>query len=193
MGHREDLLDGAKRCILEKGYARTTARDIVAASGTNLASIGYHYGSKEALLNAALMEAIGEVGDEVTGPVLENLDPDVSQLERFEAFWTRLLELLPQHRNVWAASVEIYGQIERMPELRAQAVAGYEDGRVLWASQLADVDAAEDPELARAVGTFHMALIVGVVVQCLVDPEHAPSAKDLVRALQVIAAGVSTP
>ena len=41
MGHREDLLEGAKRCLYEKGYARTTARDIVAASGTNLASIGY--------------------------------------------------------------------------------------------------------------------------------------------------------
>ena len=30
-----------------------TARDIVAASGANLASIGYHFGSKEALLSAA--------------------------------------------------------------------------------------------------------------------------------------------
>ena len=57
MGHKDDLLDGAKRCLYEKGYARTTARDIVAASGTNLASIGYHYGSKENLLNAALMSA----------------------------------------------------------------------------------------------------------------------------------------
>jgi len=53
MGHREDLLAGAVRCLREKGYAHTTARDIVAASGTNLASIGYHYGSTKALLNAA--------------------------------------------------------------------------------------------------------------------------------------------
>ena len=52
MGHREDLLEGAKRCLLEKGYGRTTARDLVQASGTNLASIGYHYGSKDALLRA---------------------------------------------------------------------------------------------------------------------------------------------
>src|SRR6185436_12372418 len=46
-------------------YARTTARDIVAASGTNLASIGYHYGSKEALLNQALIEATGDWGEEM--------------------------------------------------------------------------------------------------------------------------------
>ena len=31
MGHREDLLAGAKRSLYEKGYAGTTARDIVAA------------------------------------------------------------------------------------------------------------------------------------------------------------------
>jgi AcrR family transcriptional regulator len=51
MGHREALLAGARRCLLERGYARTTARDLVAASDTNLASIGYHFGSNEALLN----------------------------------------------------------------------------------------------------------------------------------------------
>ena len=56
MGHREALLDGARRCLLERGYARTTARDLVAASGTNLASIGYHFGSKEALLNGAMQQ-----------------------------------------------------------------------------------------------------------------------------------------
>lgn len=66
MGHREDLLEGAKRCLLEKGYARTTARDIVAASGTNLASIGYHYGSKGALLNLAFLKVTEEWGDVLT-------------------------------------------------------------------------------------------------------------------------------
>src|SRR5918996_291356 len=55
--HRDALLEGAITCIQEKGYARTTARDLVAASGTNLGSIGYHYGSKERLLNEALFEA----------------------------------------------------------------------------------------------------------------------------------------
>ena len=58
MSHREDLLAGAVQCLREKGYAHTTARDIVAASGTNLASIGYHYGSTKALLNAAVLAAI---------------------------------------------------------------------------------------------------------------------------------------
>ena len=65
MGNREALLAGAKRCLIEKGYARTTARDIAAASGVSLAAIGYHFGSKDALMNQAIYEFVGEWGDEV--------------------------------------------------------------------------------------------------------------------------------
>ncbi|MGH3910201.1 MAG: TetR/AcrR family transcriptional regulator, partial [Pseudonocardiaceae bacterium] len=65
MGNREALLAGAKQCLYEKGYGRTTARDIAAASGVSLAAIGYHFGSKEALLNAALMQATMEWGEEL--------------------------------------------------------------------------------------------------------------------------------
>ncbi|MGW4249734.1 helix-turn-helix domain-containing protein [Nocardia sp. NPDC004722] len=42
MGTREDLLAAAKQCLATRGYARTTVRDIVAASGANLAAINYH-------------------------------------------------------------------------------------------------------------------------------------------------------
>ena len=60
MGNREALLEGAKRCLLEKGYAKTTARDIADAAGVSLAAIGYHYGSKESLLEQAFMVAMEE-------------------------------------------------------------------------------------------------------------------------------------
>src|SRR3954468_23080055 len=57
ISHREQLLEGAIECLRTKGYARTTARDIAAAANANLASIGYHFGSKEALLNEAILRA----------------------------------------------------------------------------------------------------------------------------------------
>ena len=54
MGNREALLEGAIRCLETRGYAQTTARDLVRESQTNLGAIGYHFGSKEALLYEAL-------------------------------------------------------------------------------------------------------------------------------------------
>ncbi|CAM5312755.1 hypothetical protein SALBM135S_06103 [Streptomyces alboniger] len=63
----EDLLEGAKRCLLAKGFVRTTARDIVVV-GTNLASIGYHYGSKDALLVEAFVVLVEPMGESFTAP-----------------------------------------------------------------------------------------------------------------------------
>ena len=187
MGHREDLLAGAVTCLREKGYARTTARDIVAASGTNLGSIGYHYGSTEALLNAAVLAAIGEWGAQLADAMAAGIDPAAPFPRRFEQYWSAVLATFGDDQQVWAASVDLYTVGERVPEIRAAIAAGLQDGRMAWASLLHGIDPQAEPEKAQAVGSLHQALLSGVLVQWLVDPGHAPSAADLTLALQVIA------
>jgi AcrR family transcriptional regulator len=59
-GHREALLAAARVLLRRRGLRATTARDLVEESGTNLASIGYHFGSKDALMATALAEACAE-------------------------------------------------------------------------------------------------------------------------------------
>src|SRR5438874_11236617 len=103
MGNREDLIAGAKRCLIEKGYARTTARDVASASGVSLAAIGYHFGSKDALMNQALFEAIGEWGDELQAALDDDVAPGASTLDRFHATWTRVIELFERNRPLMAA------------------------------------------------------------------------------------------
>src|SRR5947207_1143650 len=92
MGNREALLAGAKRCLIEKGYARTTARDIAAASGVSLAAIGYHFGSKDALMNQAIYEFVGEWGDEVERALSAEGALDAEPLKRFESIMARTIE-----------------------------------------------------------------------------------------------------
>src|SRR5690242_12568992 len=65
MGNREALLAGATQCLIERGWAHTTVRDIAAAAGVNHAAIGYHFGSKDALLTQALVAAVEALGDEL--------------------------------------------------------------------------------------------------------------------------------
>jgi AcrR family transcriptional regulator len=188
MGNREALLAGAKRCLYEKGYARTTARDIAAASGVSLAAIGYHYGSVEALLNAAMIQAIEEWGQEIGRALAADVQaaPDAPPLERFAAIWTRIIASFEAQRPLWVATFEALAQIERAPEVRAFLADALQQGREGLAMLFAGIDAATDPRAAQNVGSFYQALMSGIVVQWVTDPGRAPSGRDLAEALRIV-------
>lgn len=54
---RAHLLDTAGRVFAERGFAGTTSKEICARAGTPLASVNYHFGSRDALYEAVLIEA----------------------------------------------------------------------------------------------------------------------------------------
>jgi AcrR family transcriptional regulator len=189
MGHREDLLAGAKRCLLEKGYARTTARDIVAASGANLGSIGYHYGSTEALLNAAMLAAIEEWGDTVGRTLAGSAPAGDDTDDHLLRFWQRVIASFTADRTLWLASIEALLISDRSPELRAQIAAGQQQGRRGMVALL--TGAAEDTiddATTRTLGSVQLALMSGVLVQWMTDPAHSPSAEEVVTGLRALAA-----
>jgi AcrR family transcriptional regulator len=197
MGHREDLLAGARRCLYEKGYGRTTARDIVAASGTNLASIGYHYGSKDALLNAALFDQLDEAGAALRAALGGQPDPDGSPLDRVQRALGRVLESFTTHQELLAVLFEALTQLDRVPRLHETLADRFQADRAAWTAVLAagtpptvdgGADAALDAQTAQAVGSLCQVLAVGLLVQWLVDPQRAPSGGELADALRALSA-----
>lgn len=182
MGHREDLLVGAKRCLYEKGYARTTARDLVAASGTNLGSIGYHYGSKEALLDAALLDAVGEMND----ALLRLIHTEHARGD-FAAAWQRIIDEFDTYRPLLIAQVEAWAQVERSPALRDRLAAFQHDEVTRGIDQARATSPPVDEPTARALAAVTTMLADGLVVQWLIDPESAPSGHDIAVGLRALA------
>ncbi|PXY22418.1 TetR/AcrR family transcriptional regulator [Prauserella muralis] len=184
MSHRDDLLAAARRLLEEQGYAHITTRDLVAASGTNLASIGYHFGSKAGLLNAA----IGEVFEEWTEQLAElaMADPTASPVERGHVAWAAMLNSLASKRKLLLSYVEALAQAERVPDLREQFAEQYRRCRArvaeLVAESLGDGTPAEDPR-CRAVASFVIAICDGLSVQWLLDADGAPTAEELMAGL----------
>ncbi|MWA11804.1 TetR family transcriptional regulator [Streptomyces sp. BA2] len=176
-------MTGAKRCLQERGYARTTSRDIAAAANNApVGTINYHYGSKEALLNAALLETLMEWGTAIMA-----VPPEAQAPEPLVQMWARIIGSQATDRPMLVASTEAFAQAERAPEIREQIAAAYERARPEMAAHLHGIDAAADPDTARAVGSVHMALVAGLTQQLLIDPDHAPSAHDVAVGLRVIA------
>ena len=167
-GHREALLEGAIRCIHEKGYARTTARDLVTASGTNLASIGYHYGSKDALLRAAIFESFRRW----YMPLIEAIeDRDLGDVTR------ELLAGLDEHRWLLVAHLEAVAEAPRDEELRRFIAARYTDFRDAIAERLGG--GAQAQECATRI----MALVDGTIVQWLLGVDWRLDPDALLRSV----------
>lgn len=57
------ILDAAELLFADFGFATTSLRDITSEAGVNLASVNYHFGSKEALLSAALARRIAPINE----------------------------------------------------------------------------------------------------------------------------------
>ena len=187
MGNREALLAGAKRCLIEKGYARTTARDIAAASGVSLAAIGYHFGSKDALMNQAIYEFVGEWGDEVERALSAEGALDAEPLQRFESIMERTIASFGgPARGMWAAQLELMGPMQQNQELRTFLARVQRDAASGLAELFLGIDAAQDPEAARTAGSVLHALFIGIIVKWFMDPKQALSAPELTEGLRIM-------
>ena len=101
-----------------------------------------------------------------------------------------MVESLAAYRPVWAAQFEIFAQIDRAPEVREFLADAQQQGRLGLASLLHNIDPAAEEGKAQAIGGFYHALLSGVLVQWLTDPDSAPSGRDLADALRIIVADV---
>jgi AcrR family transcriptional regulator len=188
VGNREKLLRAAVACLRDKGYANTTARDLVAASGTNLASIGYHFGGKEALMNEAVAETTrawtrsieAEVWTDMTEHPAEHLRRMLAAtLDRFD-------ELEPYLRSF----VEAFPPALRSDDLRESMASAYEEVRAAAEAILERIFAGADrpiaPEHRTAIASLLIALCDGLILQWLLDRDAVPDGQAVMGALAAV-------
>lgn len=93
---QDALISAAIRLFGQQGFDGTSIREIAAASGTNSASIAYHFGSKEGLRLACAKSIAGRVQDRI-GPVMGAMapapDPDLAAqiIKQIVATMTRFM------------------------------------------------------------------------------------------------------
>lgn len=176
---REALLKAAKQLVAERGYAGTSVRELTALSGTNLAAVNYHFGSRERLLNQALLESfldwterLGRVAqaDQASGPT-----------ERMTTLAKALLGDFPETQPLFAAFLEALLQARRSPELSAQLAEHYAEQRRRVAQLvIGERVGPEVPERAvQVMASVLIAVVDGLLLQSLVDQAAVPSGEEL--------------
>jgi AcrR family transcriptional regulator len=183
---RDRLLDGAIRCIETKGFAATTARDICRESGANLASIGYHFGSKDELLDEALIVAT----DHWLTPLLRvaSASDSLGVRQRLTFGLDEFLRSLAAHRQLNVAFVEAMARAAHSEIVRNRLAEMYERLRGSLLKALARSDGAEGDDPAAIASTV-IALFDGLMLQWLIDPSRPVQATAVLDAVEALLRG----
>ncbi len=154
---RDRLLEGALRCLREQGYATTTARDVAAASGANLRSIGYHFGStKQLLLTAISLNFRRWLEPLIATTADEGRDP----ADRVRLGMTQFAAALPDNAPVLRAWLEAVSLGGHEAELGAALASGQAEFRARLERTLAEAGVEDPGEGAAAIITVCDGLIV---------------------------------
>ena len=188
MSQREDLLAGAKRYPVEKGYSKTGARDIAAASGAYPASIGYRFGSKDNLMNTAPAEADSEWGDTLE-EAIRTAGPTTAE-DRTRLLLTSPFTALPAHRDLLVASVQAFAHARFGEDLRTALAEGVTRGRRgLAALVLGTAPEEVDEDTAAGLGSTAYTLVTGYAFQYLTEPDALPTVDQAAAGLRALLPG----
>lgn len=179
--NRERILEGAIECVQTLGIADTTSRDIAGAAGASLASIPYHFGSKDALVDLALLRAMERYTDHLRDLALASPgDPSDTLARAFDA----LLSSFGESKALMTSLMESYVRALHSDAHR-QHIAEHRRSVVEQLQLLIEQTAPDRPPDAdtRAMAVLLLSLIDGLIMHWLMDPEDLPPAATLVGSL----------
>jgi AcrR family transcriptional regulator len=162
--NRSNLLEGTLRCLERLPPERVTARAIAQESGANLASIAYHFGSKDSLVTEAVIEGLDRWLAEIASGLGE-----IAALEPTERF-RRAGEIYEasreRHTGLAKNFVGALAKAQHDPRVRELLSEGFRRTRPTLAALLGlgSDQAGED-----AAGLV-LALFDGLIFQVLLDP-----------------------
>ncbi|MGW6727631.1 TetR/AcrR family transcriptional regulator [Nocardia sp. NPDC055029] len=180
--NRTALLEGALRCLARMPVDQVSARAVAAESGANLASIGYHFGSKDALVTAAVVAGLDRWLDEIAARasvVRAGADP----ADRFRRAVDAADASRGEHEGLARAYVVALGRAQHDPVVAERLIDGFRRTRPAVASVLGL--GADD--IGVDAGALMHAMFTGLLVQSLLDEDLALSGDRIADALQRIA------
>jgi AcrR family transcriptional regulator len=179
-GHRERLLEGALRCLQERGFARTTTRDIVAESGTNLGSIVYHYGTKERLLEEAMSEGFRRWTEAISEASEAS---SANPYEQMRAALGAARAAFDEQQGLYTAFLEAAAETARSDELRTHVADAYHETRERVARSMRHTLPDTGDADVRTLASLMIAIVDGLMLQWLFDRDAVPPGEDVAEAL----------
>jgi len=202
---RQRLLDAAEQLFAEHGIEATSLRSVIARAGTNLASVHYHFGSKEALVREVFRRRMAPINQERLSR-LERIETDAGDsppsLELIiTAFVEPALRLHHEPENDCRNLRRLMGRIHAEPE-ELQQLIWQQFEEVMH--RFADAIGRALPHLSPAEIFWRFKFSLGAMAITMMGPgkldqefglgEDHPDIEDTIKRLvDFLAAGMRAP
>lgn len=164
---RAKLLAAARELIGEKGYERTTLRDVAERAGMTSGAIYGNFKNRDELFIA--------LADVYWAPIKPRYAPDASFAEKMRALAEATIAAIPERRSAAVGRLSGMAYALTHEELRAQVqaatAASFSRGAAWLAEVAADGEAPMAPDILVAV--IH-AMTEGLLFQRFLTPELVP-------------------
>jgi AcrR family transcriptional regulator len=174
--NRSNLIEGTLRCLERLPPERVTARAIAREAGANLASIGYHFGSKDDLVTEAVIEGLDRWLAEIDARLGELTSEDPA--ERYRRAGEIIEDTRGEHAGLARNFLSALAKAQHDDRVRELLVAGFGRTRPRIAALLG---LGNDQAARDAAGLVH-SLFTGLLFQTLLDPALAIEGGRLERA-----------
>lgn len=165
--NRSQLIEGTLRCLERLPPERITARVIAQESAANLASITYHFGTKDNLVTAAVIEGLDRWLVEIADALADV--PPQPVATRFERATRAMESTRRRHAGLARGFVVALARAQHDDEVRALLSTGIHRSR----PELAAVLGAGDDQPGQDAAGLVLALFHGLLLQALLDPALA--------------------
>lgn len=162
MDTRERILDVAERLFMAHGYEGTSMRQITGEAEVNLASVNYHFGSKESLMREVFRRRLDWLNDERMR-VLDRLEQEAAGTPLkpsviLDAFFGTLLRMASSPEHGGMTFLRLLGRTLTEPSEFIRNFLAHEYQAVLDRFKEALFRALPDVPRAEIVWRFHFML-----------------------------------
>jgi AcrR family transcriptional regulator len=182
---RARLLEAAMEVFATKGFRDTTITDICRSADTNVASVNYHFGSKEQLYAEVWRQAFDAA--ERVHPHDGGLGPDAPVQERLRALIHSLLhKVLDEGRLGCAGQIlllELGQQTDALERVRQDAIRPIRDWTLNIMKELLGPEVTEPTLVFCTMSVIHQCLAFGLRRGKIPAPLRHMDNKELIPAL----------
>lgn len=123
---RTRILDAAEELFMQHGFEGTSMRQLTARAGVNLAAVNYHFGSKDALIEAVFKRRLDPMNAERVAALdaLEKDGPALTSVDIIRAFVVPSLRLIEDAKGGGRNFIRLLGRTYTEPAKAVRALIG---------------------------------------------------------------------